>query len=61
MVQMTVARVEAVCQSALSFDVVDVKRITGMLKKAMTPGKPSDGENKVIQLPLLAPRFARPV
>jgi hypothetical protein len=56
-----VARVEAVCQSALGFDVVDVKRITGMLKKAMVPGKPSDGENKVIQLPLPAPRFARPV
>ena len=55
------ARVEAVCQSALSFDVVDVKRITRMLKTAMTPGKLGAVERKVIQLPLLAPRFARPV
>lgn len=55
------ARVEAVCQSALSFDVVDVGRITRMLKKAVTPGKPGEVDRKVIQLPLLAPRFARPV
>jgi len=49
-------RVEAVCQSALSFDVVDVTRITRMLK---TAGKPqsTSGDRKVVQLTL--PRFAR--
>jgi hypothetical protein len=52
-------RVEAVCQSALSFDVVDVVRITKMLKRAASPtaaGARDDG--KVVQLSL--PRFARP-
>jgi transposase len=50
-------RVEAVCQSALSFDVVDVVRITKMLKRAAAPAT-RDDTNKVVQLPL--PRFARP-
>jgi transposase len=50
-------RVEAVCQSALSFDVVDVVRITKMLKRAAAPASRNDS-NKVVQLPL--PRFARP-
>jgi transposase len=54
-------RVEAVCQTALSFDVVDVARITKMLKRAATPAviatTDSDGR-KVVQLSL--PRFARP-
>lgn len=51
-------RVEAVCQSALSFDVVDVARITRMLKKAAKPPTPSAEPRKLVQLPL--PRFARP-
>ena len=53
-------RVEAVCQSALSFDVVDVVRITKMLKRAAAaPLAPTSREDrKVVQLTL--PRFARP-
>jgi len=53
-------RVEAVCQSALAFDVVDVTRITRMLKSATKPAKPTRGSRsgKLVQLTL--PRFARP-
>jgi hypothetical protein len=50
-------RVEAVCQSALSFDVIDVVRITKMLKRAATPTRAVSEDRKVVQLPL--PRFAR--
>jgi hypothetical protein len=51
-------RVEAICQSALAFDVVDVRRVERMLKSAAKPGKPERSSNKLVQLPL--PRFARP-
>jgi hypothetical protein len=53
-------RVEAVCQSALAFDVVDVTRITRMLKTAIKPATPArrKGQGKLVQLTL--PRFARP-
>lgn len=51
-------RVEAVCQSALAFDVVDVVRITRMLKRATKPTSPTQSDRKVVQLVL--PRFARP-
>jgi hypothetical protein len=51
-------RVEAVCQSALAFDVVDVARITRMLKAAAKPASPTSRDGKLVQLPL--PRFARP-
>lgn len=53
-------RVEAVCQSALAFDVVDVTRITRMLKTASKPVTPArrKGQGKIVQLTL--PRFARP-
>lgn len=53
-------RVEAVCQSALAFDVVDVVRITRMLKTATRPASPAtgNGDGKLVQLAL--PRFARP-
>ena len=51
-------RVEAVCQSALSFDVVDVTRITRMLKAAAALPTATEQGHKVVQLPL--PRFARP-
>jgi transposase len=52
-------RVEAVCQSALAFDVVDVGRISRMLKSATKPAAPGSaaGDGKLVQL---VPRFARP-
>jgi transposase len=53
-------RVAAVCQSALAFDVVDVSRVTRMLKAAAKPVPPAPGkqQSKLVQLTL--PRFARP-
>jgi transposase len=54
-------RVEAICQTALAFDVVDVKRVKRRLKLAAKPTSPADpktGTGKVVQLTL--PRFARP-
>jgi hypothetical protein len=51
-------RVEAVCQSALAFDVVSVPRIAGMLKSAAKPVSPTEAQGKVVQLTLT--RFARP-
>jgi hypothetical protein len=50
-------RVEAICQSALAFDVVNVKRVAKMLKSAAKPSHPETSGN-VVQLPL--PRFVRP-
>jgi transposase len=54
-------RVEAICQTALAFDVVDVTRVKRMLKSAAKPTTSSantdSGSGKVVQLPL---RFARP-
>ena len=50
-------RVEAVCQSALAFDVIDVVGITRILKRATKPASPVQGDRKVVQLVL--PRFAR--
>lgn len=50
-------RVEAVCQSALAFDVIDVVRIGRMLKTAMKPPVVTGPERKVV--PLQPPRFAR--
>jgi transposase len=49
-------RVEAICQSALAFDVVNVKRVSNMLKSATKPSRP-ETTGKVVQLPL--PRFIR--
>jgi hypothetical protein len=51
-------RVEAVCQSALAFDVIDVKRVGRMLKKAHKPPRVSK-RGQVRQLTLPLPRFAR--
>jgi hypothetical protein len=53
-------RVEAVCQSALAFDVVDVVRIRRKLQLASKPVTPRSrkAKGKLVQLPL--PRFARP-
>jgi transposase len=53
----TDGRVEAICQSALAFDVVSVTRIAKMLKSAMKPARPN-AAGKLVQLPL--PRFVRP-
>jgi transposase len=50
-------RVEALCQSALAFDVVDVRRIERMLEQAKPPTEPSRRERTVVSLPV--PRFAR--
>ena len=50
-------RVEAMCQSALAFDVVNVTKVAAMLKSAAKAPRPADG-GKVVQLPL--PRFVRP-
>jgi hypothetical protein len=50
-------RVEAICQSALAFDVVSVTRVAKMLKAAAKPTRP-ESDGKVVQLPL--PRFVRP-
>ena len=50
-------RVEAICQSALAFDVVSVARVAKMLKSATQPARP-EVAGKVVQLPL--PRFVRP-
>jgi transposase len=50
-------RVEAICQSALAFDLVDVNRLAKMLKSAAKPAQPQRGD-KVVQLSL--PRFVRP-
>jgi hypothetical protein len=55
-------RVEAICQTALAFDVVDVTRVKRMLKAATKPtasvADAKTGTGKLVQLPL--PRFARP-
>jgi transposase len=50
-------RVEAVCQSALAFDVIDVARIGRMLKTAMRPGTPQATDAKLVSI--TTPRFAR--
>jgi hypothetical protein len=50
-------RVEAVCQSALAFGVVDVARIGRMLKTAVAPTTPKSPDRKVV--PIGTPRFAR--
>lgn len=57
-----IGRVEALCQSALAFDVIDVGRLRKMLQTATRPGpeEGAGGGGKVVQLPLPAPRFARP-
>lgn len=53
-------RVEAVCQSALAFDVVDVTRIRKMLSSATKPGKPGSEAHRGKVVQLTQPRFARP-
>ena len=50
-------RVEAVCQSALAFDVIDVTRIGRMLKSALAPASPEGTGGTVVSI--TTPRFAR--
>ena len=50
-------RVEALCQSALAFDVVDVPRLARMLQAAQPPGTPEPRAGRVLSL--VTPRFAR--
>jgi transposase len=53
-------RVEAVCQSALAFDVIDVHRVKKMVAAPKKQANQlADSSRKVVQLPL--PRFARVV
>lgn len=52
-------RVEAVCQSALAFDVIDVKRLKRMLKAATRPPEAPDSERRGTVTQLTLPRFAR--
>jgi len=56
-------RVEAVCQTAVAFDMLDVRRITRMVKAAMPSHHTTDTSDgakaKVVQLTL--PRFARAI
>jgi hypothetical protein len=52
-------RVEAVCQSALAFDVIDVKRLKRMLKAATRPPEAPDTEPRGSVTQLTLPRFAR--
>lgn len=53
-------RVEAICQTALAFDVIDVTRLKRRLNSAdrsmPTPTDTKRGDGKLVQLPL---RFAR--
>jgi transposase len=49
--------VDALCQRSLAFDVVDVHRLTRMLKTATKPGTPTPPHARVVQLSV--PRFAR--
>lgn len=50
-------RVEAICQSALSFDVVDVGRVERMLHSSQTLPQTTATRSNVV--PLRPPRFAR--
>jgi hypothetical protein len=50
--------VEAVCQSALAFDVIDVGRIARMLKSATRPKLTQETQGKLVSI-TSAPRFAR--
>jgi hypothetical protein len=52
-------RVEAGCQSALAFGVVDVRRVTRMVKLAATPTTPAQDKRRSNVVQLIQPRFAR--
>jgi transposase len=52
-----VAKVDALCARALAFDVLDVRRIEGMLKRAQSSEAHAESEGKLIKIP--NGRFAR--
>jgi hypothetical protein len=52
------AKVDAVCERSLSFDVIDVPRIERMLKQALQVENAAETEGKLHKLPG-SPRFAR--
>jgi hypothetical protein len=54
------AKVDAVCERALDFDVIDVPRIARMLKQAMRAEDDAEHRGKLRKLPQ-TPRFARVV
>lgn len=54
------AKVDAVCERSLSFDVVDVQRISRMLKLAVRAEDDAEDRGKLRRLPQ-SPRFARDV
>lgn len=51
--------VEAVCQSALAFDVIDVRRLKRLLSTAARPPASPDDSRRATVTPLPLPRFAR--
>jgi transposase len=53
------ARVDALCERSLSFDVVDVSRIERMLKSAQKVESDASADGKIVRLP--ESRFARDV
>jgi hypothetical protein len=53
------ARVDALCERSLSFDVVDVSRIERMLKSAQKIESDANADGKIVRLP--ESRFAREV
>jgi hypothetical protein len=56
------ARVDAVCRRALDFDVVDVPRISRMLKLAIAGEERASEDGKLRALPNTSPpRFARTI
>jgi hypothetical protein len=52
------AKVDAVCERSLSFDVVDVPRVARMLRTAMPAEAEAEERGKLRKLPQ-TPRFAR--
>jgi transposase len=53
------ARVDALCKRALDFEVIDVPRITRMLKLAIAGEERASEDGKLRSLPSATPRFAR--
>jgi hypothetical protein len=53
------ARVDALCERSLSFDVVDVSRIERVLKSAQKVESDASADGKIVRLP--ESRFARDV
>ncbi len=54
-------RVEAICQSALAFDVVDVSRLTKMFKSAAKPAPRARGQGRAARSASLRSAWGSPV